>query len=474
MKTFCTVSMIFLGLALFAQDVWTLRQCVDRAWEMNLDIQRSELSNEIAGVNLIQNKLNLLPTLNGGMTHGYNWGQTIDPFTNEFATDRVRNNNLFLSSDLVLFSGFQLQNRLKQSRVDLKASEEDLKRMRNDIGLIIAQAYLNVLFNQEQVKAAESQVEISERQVQRMTRMVDAGQEAIASLLEVESQLASDVLVLTQIENSLVIAKLNLTNLLLLTPTEAEQFDIAPPSETSFDMERPLPSVGEIYGTAKDLLPQLKAAELRVQSSDIGLDIAKGGRSPQLLLRGSIGSGYSGNNQVGVGDSFIQTFPIGVVDGTGEVVITAQESFNDFEPKEFGDQLEDNFNQSLSFSLTFPIFNGFSVTSDISRAKLNYELSQLDKASTNNQLLQDVQQAHADATAARRSYQAAQRSLEAMQLNFENSEKRFEQQMLSPVDFNVAKARLAVVETDAVRAKYDFIFRMTIIDFYQGKPINIE
>jgi outer membrane protein len=346
--------------------------------------------------------------------------------------------------------------------------------MRNDIGLLVAQSFLNVLFNKEQVKAAEAQVTISERQVMRMQRMVDAGQEALAGLLQVQSQLATDQLNLTRVENSLMIAKLNLSNILLLKPNETEAFDVIPPSDASFDLQKNLPSVAEIYSAAQSNLPQVKAAQLRAESGEIGVAIAKGGRSPQLLVRGSIGSGYSGNNQIGVGDPFLEEFPIGVVEDSGDLVISGRQSFNAFEPKEFGDQLEDNFNQSLSFSLNFPIFNGYSVSSDISRAKLNYELSQLDKQATENVLLQDVQQAYADATAAKRSYEAAQRALEAMELNFENAEKRFEQQMISPVEFNDAKARLAVNETEAVRSKYDYIFRMTIIDFYLGNPINIE
>jgi outer membrane protein len=473
-KRLLPICFILISSISFAQDGWTLRQCVDRALEKNIDIQRSQLSRDISEINLKQDKFSLYPTLNGGITHGYNWGQTIDPFTNEFATDRVRNNNLFLSSDLTIFRGFQLQNRIKQSGVDLEAGELDLVRMTNDIGLLVAQSYLNVLFNKEQVKAAEAQVTISQRQVERMERMVAAGQEAQASLLEVQSLLASDQLNLTRIENSLAIAKLNLSNLLLLSPEEGAAFDVLPPSDASFDLSRVLPSVGEIYANAQSALPQVRAAELRAESGEIGVAIAKGGRSPQLLLRGSIGSGYSGNNQIGVGDPFLQEFPIGVVEGSGELVISGQESFNDFEPKDFGAQLTDNFNQSLSFSLNLPIFNGYNVSSDISRAKLNHELTQLDEKATRIQLLQDVQQAHADATAARRSYEATQRSLEAMELNFQNAERRFEQTMISPVEFNDAKARLAVNQTEAVRSKYDFIFRMTIIDFYLGNPINIE
>ncbi|NNC82710.1 MAG: TolC family protein, partial [Flavobacteriales bacterium] len=286
---------------LISQTPWTLGQCIERAWDSNLDIERTEMFRDMAEIDLKQSRFSQFPSLNAGATHGYNWGQTIDPFTNEFATDRVRNNNLFLSSEMVLFRGMQIRNSIKQSKIDLEASAEDLKLMRNDMALLVAQSFLNVLFNKEQVKAAEEQVSISERQVTRMERMFEVGQEAEAGLLEVRSQLATDVLNLTQIENSLMIARLTLTNLLLLGPQEAQQFEILAPSDSLLDMERPIPEVLQVYSTAVQNLPQIKAAELRVESSEVGMDIAQGGRSPQLSVRGSIGSGYSGNNQVGVG-----------------------------------------------------------------------------------------------------------------------------------------------------------------------------
>ncbi len=457
-----------------AQETWTLDKCIERGLEKNLDIQRSDLLRSVSEANLKQSRYSRLPSLNGGVTHGYNWGQTIDPFTNQFATDRVRNNNVFLNSDVVLFNGFQVNNRIKQGELDLKASEEDLQRMRNDIGLLIAQSFLNVLFNTEQLKAAESQYQISERQVQRMERLVEAGQEAEVSLFDVQSQLASDQLAMTQAENNLILTKLSLSNLLLLSPDEAEVFEISAPTSTATDDLQTPPSVNNLFATAAANLPELRAADLRVRSNEVGIAVAKGGRSPQLFLRGSIGSGYSGNNQIGVGDPTVEFIPIGIVENSLESVLTPRESYEDFQPKDFQDQLNDNFNQSLSLSLNIPIFNGLSTTSNISRAKIDHNIAMLEKERERNQLQQDVQQAHADAVAAERSFEAANLALDAMSQNFTNAEKRFEQDMINTVDFNDAKSRLAVARTQAIRAKYEYIFRLTIIDFYMGKPINLQ
>ncbi len=471
--------MLFLGLLLsgmnlHGQEAWSLEQCISRGLERNLDIQRSSFDLDFSEIDLKQAQFARLPNLNGGLTHGYNWGQTIDPFTNEFATDRVRNNNLFLQSNVILFNGFQIGNRIAQAKIDVEALKLDLLRAKNDASLLIAQSYLDVLFAKEQFKAMQEQVVISDRQVQRMQKLVDAGQEALNSLYDVRSQLAADRFSSTQAENTVAITKLRLANLLLLDPAETSSFDIEAPSEESLKQEKQLFSVSEIYAQSLVALPEVRAAELRTSSSEKGLDVARGARSPSLALQGSVGSGYSGNNAIPTGDPIIDTEPIGFVEGTNEIVLAPDISFPGFETKDFSDQLDDNFNQSLSFSLNIPIFNRYTISSDISRAKINNELNRLNEQDTRNRLLQSVQQAHADAIASQRNAEAAELALEAMKLNFENAEKRFEQEMINTIDFNDAKSRLAQAEIDAIRAKYEYVFRMVIIDYYMGKNINLN
>jgi len=471
-KTF-SILILLVSISGSAQDDWTLRKCIVTALEKNIDIQRGELNQEISEVNLKQNWYNLLPSMNAGATHGYNWGQTIDPFTNQFATDRVRNNNLFLSSNVTLFRGLTLQNNIKMGKVDLMASQEDLKKAQNDISLFVAQTFLSILLFEEQEKAAIEQVAISQRQVNRMKRMVDVGQSARNNLYDLESQLASDQLALTNAENNVIISKLGLSTVLLLSPEEFATFELAGPDISLMDLDKEILSPMVIYSIASGQLPQIKAAAHRVGSSDIGLDIARGGRSPYITMSGSLGSGYSGNNIIGVGDLQFGTRPIGIVENSGEEVVTLTADYPSFETKDFNAQLGDNFNQSLSLSLTIPLFNRYQVSSDLARAKLNYELSKLNEQGVKNQLLQDVQQSHADALAARRSYDAAQRSVDAIRLNFENAERRFEQQMINPVEFNDAKSRLSISETQLIRARYDLLFKLTIIDFYMGKTIDL-
>ena len=468
----CSIFSI-LGTEIQAQADLSLKTCIERAWAENIEVQSRDIDRELVEIGWKQRRASMLPSLNAGATHGYNWGQTIDPFTNQFATDRVRNNNFFLSSELLLFNGFALQNDIRRAELDTKAAEEELRRTRNDIALLVAQSFVNILFNQEQLKAAQAQVDISQRQEDRMQRMVNAGQEAIASLYEVQANLATDLANQTTAENNLAVARLGLANLLLMDPSETQNFALEVPDVEIDSVNTELPTVGVVYEAALTHLPQISAVEFREKSADASWSAAKGGRSPRVSLSGSVGSGYSGANQIPTGDPEIGTQEIGFVEGTNDVVLTPTFAFPDFEPRPFEDQLDDNFNQSLSLRLTVPVFNGLQVSSDIQRTKLEQERARLNVQATTNQLLQDVQQAHADALAARRNYLAASRSREAAALNFQNAEVRFEQEMMSPVDFNVAKSNLARVEADFIRAKYDLIFRNAIIEFYMGRGIQL-
>jgi outer membrane protein len=455
------------------QELWSLEKCVAHAMQNNIQVKQSSLNNEVDRINFEQSKYSRLPSLNAGATHGYNWGQTIDPFTNQFASDRVRNNNFFLSSQVTLFNGFQISNTIKQAEVDYEAGKLDVSELKNNIALSIAQSYLNILFNAELIRVAESQVSVSQLQVDRMQKMVDVGQMAIGSLYDIQSQLAADELQLTTNQNNLDIAKVNLMTLLQLSFTDVQTFNVVVPELGELDGASTLESIETHYSSALTLLPQVKAAESRMSSSDINLQVAKGGRMPSISMNGSLGTGYSGNNVVPVGDPILSFDVIGVVEGSDLNVIAPDIDFPGFDTKDFGTQLDDNFNQSLSLNLNIPIFNGLQISSNVQRAKVQRDIANLNYESMKNQVYQDVQLAHTNTVAALRQYQSAEKALTSMQQNFTNAEKRFEQSMINAVDFNDAKNRLTNTESSMIRAKYEYLFRKTILDFYKGKPIKL-
>ncbi|HRY99482.1 MAG TPA: TolC family protein, partial [Bacteroidales bacterium] len=290
------LSLLFLLGAWLAiaqeKKVWSLEDCIAYAMENNLQVRKQALAVDLAEQNLLESRAAMLPTLNGNASHGYNWGRTIDRFTNDFATERVQFNNFYLSSGVYLFNGFRLLNTVKKSRVDLLASRYDVDKMRDDISLGIAMAYLNILFAEEQLSNIRNQAEITRQQVERTRKLVEAGTLARGSLLTIEAQQAQEEKQVVDAENLLEMSYLTLTQMLDLQ--DFQGFSIQKPALAGEG--RPLPAEGAeaIYTYALEHQPAIKAAELRLESADRDLAIARSIHSPSLAVQGSWGTGYSG------------------------------------------------------------------------------------------------------------------------------------------------------------------------------------
>lgn len=471
MKTFfCFNFFLLISLVSFSQDNWDLESCINYALENNLTVKQSQLNNKIAEENLVQAQGTTLPSLNGFATHFYNFGQTIDPFTNQFATTSVRSNQMGVQASLDLFKGFSNYNTIKQSQYDLMASQSDFEKAKNDISLNIAAAYLQILFNQELVASARLQTLITQKQVERTQKLVDAGTLPQGNLFQVQAQLASEELTLIQAQNNLNLSYLNLKQLLQLD-SETE-FKIVTPNLAIAENETIEVKPGMVYDKALTGLPEVKSAENRVLSAEHQVKAVKSNYYPSLTLSGSIGSGYSGLNSEVI-SSQLTTMPIGTT-VSGELVTTAYQIPTETRVKPFSNQLSDNFNQSVGVTLRVPIFNKFQVNSSAKRAKLNLEAQNLQLQQTKNQIKQTIEQAYADANAALNNYRANQKAVEALTEAFRYTEQRFNVGMVNMVDYTDAKNRLARAESDLLRAQFDYVFKLKILDFYQGKPLTLK
>ncbi len=471
-----------LAIVLFqlegAGQAWDLQKCIDYALANNLTVQQSELQIARAEESYNQNRYDLLPNLNSQVSYGFNFGQRIDPFTNQFANDRVATGNVFLSSNLDIFNAFSKRNAIRQSLEDMRATEMDVDNQKNDVALRICLSYLTILLNKENVGIAEQQVALSTSQVNRIRILVDAGAEPEGSFFDGDSQLAQEELTLVNAENALRISLLEMTQLLQLTPGQASTFDVVTPDLSDEGGEVLQNSAQDIYTRAQVAMPEIKAADYRRTSSLYAYQSAKGLLYPNLSLSGSVGSGYSGANSIQVGEGTnIGPLPIGQVFSTGQIVTTIDDqtffSGNDFQTKKFGDQLNDNFNQNLQLNLQIPIFNGNSAKANVNRAKINQLDAELSYQQISNQLRFEVEQAYADAKAAMNSYVAAQRAVRSLEESFRYAEIRFEQQVINTVDFNNIKTQYTNAQASMARAKYDFVFRTKILDFYLGKAITL-
>jgi outer membrane protein len=387
MKRFILVFLAFLTCHFsFAQ--WTLQQCVATAVERNIGLKKNSLGLKQTQLNQEQALGNFLPNLNGQISHGYNWGQRIDPFTNEFATQRIQSNSLGLSTSVTLFSGLQNVNQYKKAQVDSRAQLLTFDYQRNQLALQVSVAYLNVLLTKELYASSELTLNRTKQQVQRITALVNAGSSAEGSLRDIEAQLFSDEANYISAGNNVQSAILDIAQLMQLTEQEQRVFSIeADPS--AFNIAEQIPDLTQCVQNAISTFPQIKSAELLLASSDLNLSIAKGGMSPRLSMSYSYGSGYSGASKVLTGSPDSLSFPIGQVFGSNQYVFSFPQaiySLDDYSTKPFGNQLKDNVNQSLFVSLTLPLFNGFSNDVNIKRATLTRADNELSVQQTKVQL----------------------------------------------------------------------------------------
>lgn len=448
----------------------SLDKCIEIAWENNLQLQQQRLSVHLAEENLLQSRASMVPTLNASVSHSYNFGRTVDPFTNEFATETIRSNNFGVSSGVNLFSGFQIQNTIRQSRYELEANKLDMDRSFNDIALLVASAYLNILFALELVEIVFNQVDVTQQQLDRTTSLVEAGTLPRGSVLTIQAQLATEELQLVNAENQLELAYLNLRQIMFLPEDqefiiEIPVIDIEPQEETPYT---PM----QVYSVAVLNQPEVKSAEMRILGAERGLAVARGGRSPVLSLRASYGTGYS--------EASLEIFdevPTGLnqvlaTDAGDPILIPLRDFLTRRKP--FASQLEDNLSRSLGFFLSIPVFNNYQVRSNVSRSQINLENARLQNQIVREQLFQTIQQAHADASAALKRYYATEKNVEALQESFRYTEQRFNVGMVNSVEYNDAKNRLAAAESELLQSRYEYIFRVKILDFYLGEPLGFN
>jgi outer membrane protein len=459
-QTFRTMKKHLLPLLLFfiafllqsslqAQNrIWTLENCIEYALQNNIQIKQSELTIESSEVMLLESKLSLLPSLNSSAGYTYNWGRYLDPSLNLYVDRETRQGNLGLNANLVLFAGLQKQNSVKKQKIEFQASKYATDKMKDDISLMLTQAYLSILFNRELLKVAREQVVISDAQIARTEKLVAAGTLARGSLLEIQAQNASEELSVINYENSLDLAYLDLLQILDL------------PADTDFEIDVPvidleisgeLPRLAMIYTLASERLPQVKKAELDVESAYKDVAIAKGRLSPTLNLVSGWGTNYSSN------------FPD--LDTT---------SSNFGKVMAFGDQLRNNQSRYLGINLNIPIFNGYQASSNVSLAKINATNAEYNYQLTLNTLRKSIEQAYSDARGAYKSYVATRQSVASFQESFRYTEQKFNVGLSNSLDYNIAKTQLAAVESELIRARYDFIFKQIILDFYMGLPLTLS
>lgn len=449
----CLVFLLALCLPCRGEEAWNIEQCIRYAVRHNIQVKQGLNMVETARIENAQSKLNYLPNLNAGVGYNVSFGRSLDPTTYNYVSGQtVQNASGSLSLGTTVFAGMQKLHNLRRTEFSLMASVADVERIEDEIAIAVAGAYLQVLYNKEQVAVSEAQIETLESQIARTSKLVEAGSLPIGSRLELEAQLASERYDLVNYRNQQINALLTLTQLLELR--DVPDFDIAVPDSLTLAAAldgHDLRNVGEIYGAALTL-PRIEVAKWQRKIAEQDVSLARARYYPSLNFGASYGSSWSDARmkpQLGPdGMPYYTKYP-------------------------FFDQLSDNASSALQFSLSVPIFGGLNTRNAVRKTKIALRNADLNVKLAEDRLYKEIQQAWTDASGAAERYRSAQSSVASNAESFRNTEQKFNAGAATAVDYNVAKNNLLAAQSLMLRARYEYIFKMKILDFYRGVEITL-
>ena len=450
--------------------VWNLKECIDEAIAKNLNIGNAMLTAENSSINVKQAQIGRLPNLNAQLGHNFQFGRSIDPSTNQFLQQNIQSNNVGLSSSVVLFNGFQQNNIIRQNRLNYEAGKYDVEKVKNDVMLQVTSNYLQIILNQEILENAIIQQSNTATQSTRTERLVAAGSIPELNLFQIKSQLANDKLAVARAENQVTLSKVALMqtmNMPVSATFEIQKTEIPEPEITATTLS----STEDIYTTAIQNQPQIKSAEGRVNSAMMGVRVAKGAYLPRLMLSANISSFYSNaNKMMTVNGVRIQN--VGYVTNDPSQLVSSAVPNYSFNHYPFLQQMKDKIGEQVMISLNVPIFNGRQVLSNVERNKVNSKIAQNNQQDIKNQLRQSIEQASADLRAAINNYNASKEALSFSDAAYNNSDKRFNAGLMNTTDLLIQKNNLFSAKINASQAKYDYFFKLKLLEFYQGKAIS--
>lgn len=458
-----------LATTLSAQKVWSFQDCVDYALKNNINVNQSKLNMAFASNTVLQNKMDLYtPNANLNVTEGFNFGNSVDPLTFEFVRQNTNSTVFGLSLDYTVFQGLSRLQNLKASNLQLDASQMEQAELENNTKLLVANFYLNAMLAKEALEIVKETQLLTRNQYKNTLELVNAGVMAEGDKYEVEAQMATDDLNVVNAEIALITALNELKFLLQLDPNE--KMDIEDIDMQDFSVEEINLDFSETSKLASKKLPNLKGAELRMKAAEYELKAAKGSLSPSLSVSANIGTNYFSAARGQIGENTITT-PIGFVNGTNQIVssVFQQPVFGE---QSFGMQFGDNFNQSVRINLFIPLFGKWQRMIAIDNAKLNIERTAYDLELKKNALNQDIFNAQTSLKGAAKQYEAGKKNNEAAGIAFGYAEQRYEAGVINTLEFETAKNRLVTAQTSFAQAKFEYLFRKMISEFYETGELS--
>lgn len=424
---------------------WKFRECLDTALVHNITVNQSRLTNELNKVSLEQSKANRIPSVSANASEGLSLGKNVDPTTNSFVTQAYHSTNLSINGSYNLFNGLQNANTIRQNCLNVEAGQYDIEKVKNDVTLNITTGYLQVLFAYEVLSAAKNQAEATAAQVDRTQKMVEAGKSPESDLLQIRSQQATDNLSVITAQNQLDLAKVTLMQLMEIPVTDL--FDVEIPA--MLEPAQPILNTNEeIYRRSLAIMPQITGYTIKTNAALMAQKVSEGARWPRLTLGANLNTNFASSRTQG-----------SVVNPEGYP---------------FFEQIWDNIGQSLNLGLSIPIYSNRQIKSNIDRAKINVLNARLNEQNVKNVLRKSVEQTATDLKAASKKYEATREQLRAVEAAYLNAEKKYVVGVMNATDFLIQKNNFFQSQSNLIQAKYDYIFKSKILDFYQGKEIQIN
>ena len=424
------------GIATQAQTAWDLRQCIEHALTHNLSIKQKEANRDKSAVELNTAQWSRLPNLNGNIGQSFNYGRAIQA-DNTYGNRNTRNTNFSVGTSIPLFTGMQIPNNIALSKLNLKAAIEDLNKAKEDISIQVTSYYLQALFNEELVKVAQNQVALSKEQLDRKVAFFKNGKASEAEVYEAQSRLAQDEYSLVQTQNNHQLSLLDLSQLLELP--SPENFQIVAPKVEAFSTDLSLPD--EVYTLALQNKPAIKAAQYRLEGATKSIRIAQSGWYPQLTFGAGVGTNY---------------YSITGIENAG-----------------FGNQWRENMNKYLQFSLSIPLFNRFETRNRVKSARIQRNALAWQLEESKKTLYKEIQQAYYNALAAESQFRSSEVASKAAETSFKLMSEKYANGKANATEYNEMRANWMKALSEQIQARYDYLFRSKILEFYKGIQLDL-
>jgi len=420
-----------------AEQGWTLDKCIEYALENNIQVRQSDIAAQNRDIEYNTARNNRLPGVSAGASQGWSFGRSITA-DNTYANTNTASTSFNIGTDVTLFAGRRITNNIQLAELSLEAAKSDLERIKDDVRVQVAQAFIQIVYNRSILDVARDQVTIDSMQVERLTELAAIGKASNAEVASQKATLAQSRLSVTQAENNLSLSILTLTQLLEL-PTP-EGFEIIQPNTAQLEFNVP-DSPESIYADALDIKPSIKTEEIRLEQAGKNIDIAKAGFYPSLSLSAGAGTGYYTSSK--------------------------------YPSDSFGKQMKNNFGQNIGLSLNIPIFSRYNNRNNVRSAQLNRMNQEMQLDNAKKSLYKEIQQAYYNAVASKSRYESSQEVETSAYESFELVQAKYEGGKASITEFNESKNRLVAAQADVLKYRYEYLFNTALLEFYRNSSFKL-